>query len=92
MKKKESKKDPCYCGKTTYWECPYINLCGVNIVANKKYEAFNAAVDAKAYEKRNSIKAAEKKQTVVRKSVCNCKVCGKETDFDLIDNLCPSCW
>jgi len=28
----------------------------------------------------------------VSKSVCNCKVCGKETDYDLLDKLCPSCW
>ena len=25
-------------------------------------------------------------------SVCNCKICGKETDYDLVDKLCPNCW
>lgn len=28
----------------------------------------------------------------VSKSVCNCRVCGKETDYDLKDKLCPNCW
>lgn len=28
----------------------------------------------------------------VGKSVCNCKVCEKKTDYDLKDKLCPNCW
>lgn len=28
----------------------------------------------------------------VSKSVCNCRVCGKETDYDLNNKLCPNCW
>ena len=28
----------------------------------------------------------------VSKSVCKCRVCGKETDYDLKDKLCPNCW
>ena len=25
-------------------------------------------------------------------TICNCKVSGKETNYDLTDQLCPNCW
>ena len=31
-------------------------------------------------------------EKMISKSVCNCRVCSKETDYDLKDKLCPNCW
>jgi hypothetical protein len=28
----------------------------------------------------------------ISKELCFCKVCGVETDYDLVDKLCPKCW